>query len=91
MTQCSVFWLDTMCRVIEFRPRAVMLSKRGGELWDLQAMLLDSNQTLTPENALQYAALIIEAELREDYEQMLRLIQEALYAPKCQDYPIAPE
>ena len=48
-------------------------------LKDLIINLLDGNSKLTVGEARNYAQRIIEAEEREDYVQMNRLIQEALY------------
>jgi hypothetical protein len=43
-------------------------------------LLLDSNPRLTPETATDYAQRICEAESREDYALMHKLMQEALYS-----------
>lgn len=51
------------------------------ELKELKLCLIDANKNLTGAQINHYASAILDAENKENYDLMNRLIQEALYNP----------
>jgi hypothetical protein len=56
--------------------------EQRNELLALRDMLLDDRPAMPAEIARQFAEKMIVAENREDYDEMVRLLNEALYGAK---------